>query len=398
MKRTKEQNINSNVMMFAILMMSAMIMINNAVLMPMLGNIKVSYPNVSDLLLQGILTLPAITIMLSMILATYLTRYFSPKVIISAGFIIFTVCGVALSIPMPFTSFMILRLIFGVGVGFTNPFINTLTVNYFTSDKQTKLMGYSGSARVLGGTIATALAGTIATYDWHYAPLLYAMALIPLAVTIFGMDNEKLPPIKKGKYSIATIFTSRVNMVIFLQLFLVMIDFVYLTNIALVLADRHITAPENSSYLIIAFNLITMVLSALFFSLYKRLDRNLMYISSLCVSIAFLIFIFGNSFDVMLLGSLFMGAPAGLLAPLLIHELNQAIVHPETTMTIFTAFAISIFLGQFLSPIAVAYIRSILSLSGTTGAFIVGFIFTIVNFAALLFYFKVMVPKFEVKA
>lgn len=107
MKRTKEQNINSNVMMFAILMMSAMIMINNAVLMPMLGNIKVSYPNVSDLLLQGILTLPAITIMLSMILATYLTRYFSPKVIISAGFIIFTVCGVALSIPMPFTSFMI---------------------------------------------------------------------------------------------------------------------------------------------------------------------------------------------------------------------------------------------------------------------------------------------------
>lgn len=395
MERTKEQNMNSGTMLIVVLSMSAMMMLNNSVLMPMLGNIKETYPNVSDLLLQGVLTLPAITIMLSMLLARYLTRYFSPKKVIIAGFIIFTVAGAALSIPMPFASFITLRLVFGIGIGLTNPFVNTLMVNYFTGDRQTKLMGYTGGIKVLVGTLATAIAGILAVYDWHYAPLLYAMALIPLAATLIGMDNEMLPEVKKGKHPIKSLFTSRINTLLFSQMLFVLIDFVYLANIALVLGERHIAATETSSYLLVGFNIITIILSALFFPLFKRLGRNLMYVSSFSVCIAFALFATGDSFSMMMLGSLFMGAPTGLLAPLLVREINEAIVNPETTMTIFTASSICIFLGQFVSPIVVAILCSMLPISGTTGAFTVGFILTIVQFITLLYYFKIMVPKYE---
>lgn len=397
MRRTREENINSKVMEVAILAMAAMVMINNSVLMPLLGNIKDTYPNISDLMLQGVLTLPAFTIMIAMVLSNELTKYFSPRAIISFGFAIFTITGVAMCIPMSFGLFITLRLIFGFGVGLTNPFVNTLIMNYFTGDKQTELMGYTTAARVLGGTIATGIAGIIAASNWRLAPLMYGIAIVPLVITLYAMDSEKLPPRKKGAHKMKDVFTPRIWVVMFLQMFLLIIDFVFITNISLVLSERSIAAPQMSSVLIICFNMMTMFLSMAFFKLYKKFDYKVMYISSAAVLSAFVMFTHASNFPELLIGSALMGVPAGILAPLLIRELGDAIVYPETTMTVFTVFAMSIFLGQFMSPIAVAIFKNTLNLSGTTGSFIVGIIFAVINFICLFTYFKVIVPKYNKK-
>lgn len=395
--RTKQQNINSNIMQIIILMVSFMLMINNAVLSPILGNIQASYPNVSDLLIQGVLTLPAITIIIAMFLSGWLVKYLSPRIIISIGFLIYIISGVILSVNMPFQLFIVFRLLFGFGVGLTNPFVNIMIVDYFSNDQQTKLMGYSTSARVLGGTIATGLAGIIASFNWHLAPMIYMIAIIPLITILIFMDNEKLETKQKSNYKIKDIFDLRVVSIMIIQIFVLIIEFVFIINISLILSERNIAAPELSSILIIVFNIATMLISMLFFKLYKKYNYKIMYASLVCGVIAFLIFAYADNYPELIIASIIVGLPGGLLAPLIIRELGDAIKYPETTAKIFTAFAITIFVGQFLSPIIISLFKNWFHFQKTSGSFLVGIIFLFINLFLLIIHFKIIVPRAQLK-
>lgn len=392
-KRTMEDNINSRYMMFVVLTISFMGMLNNSVATPLLANIGQTYPNVSDVMLQQVITLPSLAIIVTILLIPKLNRWFSNKQLICTGLIIFIVSSILLSISMSFPLFLATRLFFGIGVGLINPYPNMLSVMYFTNDNQTKMMGYTNMMRVIGGIVASLLTGYIALYDWHYSFYIYCFAIIPLVLTTLVMDsgtkenNEKNIKVKFSDLNRA------VKYLLVLQGTYVLINFVFITNIAIYLQQTNVADPEMSGILMVCFNLISAIMSAKFFGIYKKLNYKIFYIAFAALFISILLIISVPSLAVLIFAAFMFGVPMGIISPLLVRELTNVIDNKAQISSAFTLLSLAVFIGQFMTPIVISLFNGILHVEGAVGSFKSDFVLVIIYFIMTLLYFEYFKKK-----
>lgn len=75
---------------------------------------------------------------------------------------------------------LVCRALVGVGVGIIMPMSTGLITYYFTRDKQDVLMGYSSAMNMLGGVVATLIAGALAMINWRMSFLVYLLGVISI--------------------------------------------------------------------------------------------------------------------------------------------------------------------------------------------------------------------------
>ena len=80
----------------------------------------------------------------------------------------------------------------GVGVGIIMPMSTGLITYYFTRDKQDVLMGYSSAMNMLGGVVATLIAGALAMISWRMSFLVYLLGVISIVPVVLWMPNERI--------------------------------------------------------------------------------------------------------------------------------------------------------------------------------------------------------------
>ena len=87
---------------------------------------------------------------------------------------------------------LICRGLVGIGVGILMPLSTGLISFYFTKDKQAELMGYASAMNMLGGVVATLIAGGLAMVSWRFSFLVYLLGLISVVLCLFWMPNERI--------------------------------------------------------------------------------------------------------------------------------------------------------------------------------------------------------------
>lgn len=138
-------------------------------------------------------TIPSFaTLIFSLAIGPFVGRKVGYKPVAIVGYILFIVGGILPAFEFVDNLYFILalRLLVGLGIGFLS-FSNPMIIASFEGQEQAKILGWATVASKLLLTIATQIGGWLGTISWRTAFFQYAMAALPLLLTIFFMQEPE---------------------------------------------------------------------------------------------------------------------------------------------------------------------------------------------------------------
>ncbi|HNY06306.1 MAG TPA: MFS transporter, partial [Candidatus Egerieousia sp.] len=142
----------------SILSMSLLTVMAGAAIAPALGVIKAHFAGAPNLLIQFIISIPALFIVFTNLAFPYFCKLFKTRTLALLGLLIYTICGTIPFFVNNIYIILIFRAILGVSVGMIMPLSTGLLSFYFPPEKQAELMGLSAAMNQMGGVVATLLA------------------------------------------------------------------------------------------------------------------------------------------------------------------------------------------------------------------------------------------------
>ncbi len=176
----------------AILSLSLLTVMAGAAVAPALGLIQDYFKDVNEMYVQLIISMPALFIAITNAFFPRLAAAFKARTLVMAGLLLYIIFGCGAGLFTNIVLILICRALVGVGVGIIMPLSTGLISFYFTKDKQDRLMGLSSAMNMMGGVVATLIAGVLAEISWQHSFLVYLMGLISIVLCAVWMPNESI--------------------------------------------------------------------------------------------------------------------------------------------------------------------------------------------------------------
>lgn len=305
----------------AILSLSLLTVMAGAAVAPALGVIKAYFSSSDPVLVQMIISMPALFIVLTNAVFPALCRRFRARTLVLLGLLLYTVGGCAAGAFSAILPVLLMRALVGMGVGIIMPLSTGLLSFYYPPEKLDSLMGLSSAMNQMGGVVATLLAGLLANLIWRASFLVYLMGLLSIVLCLLFLPNDSIAPPKGESASRGTVFRTY---------------FRYIPAMFLLMSSFFLY-PANFALETTAEGLIPQGAIALFLAGY------------LLLALA------GGWFGT-LAGSVCVGFANGVGIPYLI---SQASVRAGRTAasTVMPLLSAALYLAQFLSPILMGAVR-----------------------------------------
>lgn len=215
----------------AILSLSLLTVMAGAAVAPALGLIVEHFRDVDQTLVQMIISIPALFIFITNLFFRPLCKRFRARTLMLIGLALYIIGGCAAGLFSNIWLILIFRAVVGVGVGILMPLSTGLISFYFTKDKQDALMGMSSAMNMMGGVVATLIAGALAQLSWRAAFLVYLMGLISVIFALLWMPNERIFDPKEVKKEEGVF--KKYNVFIIAMFLLMVSFFIYPANFAM---------------------------------------------------------------------------------------------------------------------------------------------------------------------
>ena len=178
----------------SILSISLLTVMASAAISPALAKIRQAFPGADITLIKLVLTLPSLLIIPFSLLGGWLAGRMKKKQILLIGLVIYFLGGVGGGLAKTITQLLIIRGIFGIGVGLIIPLSISLIADFYEKQERAKMMGLSGSVSHFGGVIFLLVSGWLAVMSWRYAFAVYGLSLLILLMVFFWLPE---PEVKK---------------------------------------------------------------------------------------------------------------------------------------------------------------------------------------------------------
>ena len=172
-----------------ILSISLLTVMAGAAIAPALGAIHDHFATAPQLLLQLIVSLPALFIIITNLFFAKICRRLRTRTIAIVGLTLYVLAGAGCFFFDSMALILCLRALLGVSVGLIMPLSTGLLSFYFPPEEQAHLMGLSAAMNQMGGVVATLLAGLLANIEWRYAFLVYLLALVAILLVLLFLPN-----------------------------------------------------------------------------------------------------------------------------------------------------------------------------------------------------------------
>ena len=180
----------------AILSLSLLTVMAGAAVAPALGVIKAYFSSSDPVLVQMIISMPALFIVLTNAVFPALCRRFRARTLVLLGLLLYTVGGCAAGAFSAILPVLLMRALVGMGVGIIMPLSTGLLSFYYPPEKLDGLMGLSSAMNQMGGVVATILAGLLANLSWRASFLVYLMGLLSIVLCLLFLPNDSIAPPK----------------------------------------------------------------------------------------------------------------------------------------------------------------------------------------------------------
>jgi MFS family permease len=148
--------------------------------------------------ISALIALPSIPIIIVTIVAGKLQEYIPIKVLVVIGILCFIVGGVLPVFTSDFPTILVMRVIFGVGVGLTQTLAFALAGIHFEGAERQKVMGLQTSAQMIGAAVMMFASGYLARFaGWSGTFYVHLLAILSLIIVLLFLPMDK-PQRQKG--------------------------------------------------------------------------------------------------------------------------------------------------------------------------------------------------------
>ena len=343
-------------LLYTILSISLLTVMAGAAIAPALGVISAHFEGRNPLLIQLIVSLPALFIILTNLVFPWLCRLMKTRTLALVGLGLYVLSGSGAFFVDNIWMLLVFRALMGVSVGMIMPLSTGLLAYYFQPEEQAGLMGLSAAMNQMGGVVATFMAGVLAGISWNYAFLVYLLGLIAIALVVLFLPNERL----QGRGGISLSLLKRFHPSV-VGMFLVMVlFFIYPTNFALTASGT--LSEMGVTLTMVGLDLVAFLVGLVVGSLMKRFAAQMKYVAPLGFAAGYLCLAAGSGAMWLLTGSAFIGIANGIGVPYL-NTIGSVKAGKEAATTVMPLLSAALYLGQFLSPLIVSPIASATGMS-----------------------------------
>ncbi|HAF62832.1 MAG TPA: hypothetical protein DCK95_10990 [Anaerolineaceae bacterium] len=339
----------------SVLSVSALNIMTNASIAPMLVYLSRAFPEVSMTNIRMMLTLPALVIIFSSLLTGILANKLPKRTLLFSGLILYMIGGIGAAFCNQFSTILVFRIILGLGAGVTNTFSTALISSFYDGEERVKLIGNSTVVSHAVAVISPLLTGWLASFSWRYAFGIYGIALIVLLITFFWLPEP--PAAAPAQQSSFKPGLTKMGTIIAVNAGLLMVTFyIFPTGIAHLIDARGIGNSQAAGF---AASISTMAstLINLFFAKLMRFFKRYVWVFSITLMVAgFALMAFSTTVFLTYLGVFLSGCGMGILFPGIMLRATQYASPNNTARTISMVVAGSN-LGQFLSPFLYSFLQ-----------------------------------------
>ena len=352
----KRDSSNPKILVATILSMSLLTVMAGAAVAPALNAISAHFADANPLLIQFVVSMPALFIILTNLCFPMLCRVMRTHTIALCGLLLYVVAGCGAFFADNIVVLLVLRALLGVSVGMIMPLSTGLLAYYFPPEEQARLMGLAAAMNQMGGVVATFLAGMLAAVSWNYAFLVYLLGLIAVVLVMLFLPNERLS--SKGGISLPLLKKFHPSVA---GMFLVMIlFFIYPTNFALTASGM--LSVTGITLVMMGLDVVAFLVGLVFGAMMKRFAAQMKYVAPLGFMAGYLCLASGSSMVLILVGSALVGIANGVGVPYL-NTIGSVKAGKEAATTVMPLLSTALYLGQFLSPLIVSPIAAAAHLS-----------------------------------
>ena len=119
-----------------------------------------------------LVSLPAFAVVAMLFLNSLIERWMSERQMIVTGLLLFSTSGLLPLVVQDYPLIFLSRLVFGLGTGMINAKAISIISERYSGNDKTRMLGYRGSAEVVGSAILTFMVGQLLPLGW---PAIFAV-------------------------------------------------------------------------------------------------------------------------------------------------------------------------------------------------------------------------------
>ncbi len=346
----KKNNVSKRVTA-TILSMSLLTVMAGAAIAPALGIIKAHFSSANALLIQLIVSMPALLIIATNLFFLTISRHFRTRAIASFGLLLYVVAGAGCFFVDDIYLLLLMRALLGVSVGLIMPLSTGLLAYYFPPEDQARLMGLSAAMNQMGGVVATLLAGLLATVQWNYAFLVYLMGLIAVVMVWLWLPDELLGSANKRGVPFQPRQLLKFHPSVVGMFLLMMIFFVFPTNFAIITQRQTQLSAEAITIIMVGLDVVAFFVGLVFGSLMHIFRLPIKYFAPLFFLLGYASFLMPSVWMI-ILGAVWIGIANGVGVPYL-NTIASIKGGRNSATTVMPLLSAALYLGQFVSPLIV---------------------------------------------
>jgi MFS family permease len=350
--------------------MSLLTVMAGAAIAPALGIIKAHFSEADALLVQLIVSMPALLIIITNLFFLSISRWLRTRAIATTGLLLYVAAGAGCFFVDDIYVLLVMRALLGISVGLIMPLSTGLLAYYFPPEEQAWLMGLSAAMNQMGGVVATLLAGLLATIQWNYAFLVYLIGLIAVVMVWLWLPDEQLGSSNKRGIPFEPRQLLKFHPSVIGMLLLMMIFFVFPTNFAVIASQQTALSSEAITMIMVGLDVVAFFVGLVFGGLMHTFRRGVKYFAPLFFLLGYLLLACpecsmvncplelcslatkGTQELSIILGSAFIGIANGVGVPYL-NTIASIKGGKNSATTVMPLLSAALYLGQFVSPLVV---------------------------------------------
>lgn len=361
-----------------ILSMSLLTVMAGAAIAPALGVIKEHFSTSPALLVQFIVSIPALLIIITNLFFLNISRHFGTRQIALAGLMLYVLAGAGCFLADDIYVLLTLRALLGVSVGLVMPLSTGLLAYYYPLEQQAHLMGLSAAMNQMGGVVATLLAGLLAGIGWQWAFLVYLLGVFAIVMVVRYLPDEHLGSANKRGIPFQPRQLLKFHPSVNGMLLLMMIFFIYPTNFAITAHEQMGLGLHTTTLIMVGLDLIVFFAGLVFGQLMQIFRTLIKYFAPLFFLVGYLCFALAHGILLLLVGAVFTGVANGVGVPYL-NTIASIKGGRNSATTVMPLLSASLYLGQFLSPVIVTPLAKIVfGDSDVAGAYKIGIVLCVI--------------------
>ena len=142
---------------------------------------------------EMLISAPSFAITVMIVLNAWLSRYMKDRPMIVGGLLLLSVSGMVPVFVQEYPVMLASRIFLGIGIGLINAKAISIFSEYYEGREKAALLGYRGSAEVLGSAVMTLVAGKLVLIRWNLAFWVYALGFVIVLLYLVWVPGSMEP-------------------------------------------------------------------------------------------------------------------------------------------------------------------------------------------------------------